>query len=812
MQLLADLKYGVRAMRRAKLFTLIAVLTLAVGIGANTAMFSVVYGVLLRPLAYPDADRLVFVWHAPPQSSFPGAKIFAVSAANYFDWKAQAKSFEQMSVIGGARFNLTGAGEPIALIGRTVSPEYFAIMGTAPMLGRTFAPDQDQPGNDHVVVLSYGLWQKQFGGDGNVIGRTVDFDDVPYTIIGVMPPEFARGGPAFWAPITFTPGARAVRGEHSLLVVARLKKGVDLKAARAEMTTISRRLEAAYPADNKGWGATVIPMQEQMVGNVRPALLILLGAVGFVLLIACANVANLMLAKVFDRRGEISIRTALGASRGRVVKQMLTESALLGIAGGALGAVLASVGVRAIVRHLSDQLPRAAEITVDYWVLAFTLLISVLSGVITGVAPAWRLSNANLSDALKQVGRGADTGGKRTRSVLVVAEVALSLVLLAGAGLLLRSLWNLQRVDPGFDPKGALTARLSVPRTRFTQPEQAASFYERIHQALRTVPGIESAALVDSLPFAGGSTQPMQLEGHPVVEMADQPEVPVRVVSSDYFRAMRIRLVRGRAFAESDTRDRLRVAVISRAMAKKFWPSEDAIGKHVTLTFFQGGPREIVGVVDDVKIDGLAVTDSIPTLYWPVSQLDPLAARFGEFRTPSLSLVVRTSLKPETLASAVTTAVHQVDATTPVLDVRSLDDVVGGSLEPQRFNMFLLGTFAVIALLLATVGIYSVLAYSVRRRTAEIGIRLALGAKTRDVLALVIGEGMGLVLAGVGIGIVGALAVSRVLRSLVFGTGTADLATFTAVALLFCLVALGACYLPARRAARVDPLAALRYE
>src|SRR5689334_2962812 len=482
-QLRADFRYGLRMMMKSKLFSIIAVLTLGIGIGANSTIFSVVYGVLLRPLPFKNPERLMYIWHTPPQTSFPGVKTFSVSPANYFDWKDQSHSFEQMAVSGFKGLNLTGIGEPQALRGQAVSPEYFSVLGVAPMLGRSFAPDEDQSGRDHVVILSYGLWKSHFGADRGIVGRTINLDENPYTVIGVMPsnfrfPEYAE----FWSPLSWTPATRAVRGAHDLSVIARLKPGVDLHTAQAELNTISRRLEQEYPVDDKGWGAIVVPLREDMVGDVRPALLVLLGAVLLVLLIACANVANLMLAKILDRRTEIAVRSALGASRSRILQQVLSEAVLLAIFGGVLGTLLAIFGVSAIVGYLSDQLPRAREISLDQWVLGFTLLISVATGLITGVVPAWRLSNVNVGEALKHGGRGADTGGKHTRSILVVAEVALSLILLVGAGLLMRTLWKLQSVDPGFNPHNVLTASLSLADKKFSTPQQTSLFYEQVRQ------------------------------------------------------------------------------------------------------------------------------------------------------------------------------------------------------------------------------------------------------------------------------------------------------------------------------------------
>ena len=815
-QLFSDFRYGARMMSKAKLFAAIAIVTLAIGIGANTAIFSVIYGVLLRPLPFQEADRLVQIWHTPPQSSFPGVKTFSVSYANFVDWKKQSQTFEQMAITSFAAFNLTGVGEPEVLRGRYVSPEFFSLLQVSPMLGRTFAPDEDQQGRNHIIVLSNTMWKTRFGSDRGLVGRTVMLDDSPYTVIGVMPPNFHYPDYAeFWAPMSLTDSEKAVRGEHHFMVIGRLKPGADIKAAQAEMDTISRRLEQQYPVDDKGWGAVVVPLKEQMVGDVRPALLVLLSSVVFVLLIACVNVANLMLAKILDRRKEIAIRNAMGASRGRIIRQVLSESVLMAICGGTLGAVLAYVGVQAIVSYLSDQLPRAADITVDWRVLAFTMVVSVAAGLLTGIMPAWRLSNVNVSDALKRgSGRGAETGGKRTRAALVVAEVALSLMLLAGAGLLLRSLWKLQSVDPGFDIHNTLTAHVSLPDKQLGNPQKATIILQQLLSQLRSIPGVQTAAFIDDLPLQGGSMQPVAVEGRPVVAMADQPEMAARRAGADYFRALHIRVIRGREFLDSDSLDRPRVALVSNSMAQHYWPNEDPIGKHITMTFSQGGPREIVGVVDDVKVNGLDVQEDQPTVYTPMSQLDMPNPAFGgsEFHAPNLTVVLRTTNKPTSAIMALTNAIHQVVPGTPIADVQTLEEFTADSLAPQRFNFFLLGTFAALALLLATLGIYSVLAYSVRRRTQEIGIRIALGAQIRDVLRLVLGEGMGLVMVGVVSGLIGALVLSRFLRSMLFNVGTTDVPTFVAVAALLSLIALGACYLPARRAMRINPVSALRDE
>jgi predicted permease len=571
------------------------------------------------------------------------------------------------------------------------------------------------------------------------------------------------------------------------------------------MNTISSRLEQQYPADDKGWGATVVPLRDELVGDVRPALLILLGAVAFVLLIACANVANLILVKVLARKKEIAIRTALGASSVRVLRQVLSETLLLSLAGGVLGLVVAHFGVRLIVAFLAQKLPRAADIAVDGWVLAFTLAISLLTGVIAGLVPAFRATRTNLNDALKQgLGRtDADSGGNRTRSVLVVSEVALSLVLLTGAGLMIRSMSRLRDVDPGLDSHNVLTMSLELSRVKYVQPLEQVAFFDQLLQRVRALPGVESAGAIDSLPLGdGGSIQPIAAEGHPVVAMSEQPEVAVRAIEPGFIHTMRIPVLQGRTFSSADAADRPAVILISESMAKRIWPGENALGKHVTLTFSPEKSREVVGVVGDVKQDGLDVVEPVATLYAPVAQ----------YSTPYLSLVVRTTSPPSTLVSAIANAVHEVDREQPVLDVITMDDVLAGSLSHQRFNMLLLAAFSGLALLLAAIGIYSVLSYSVRRRVREIGVRMALGANRGDVLCMILGQGARLALIGAGIGILAAFGLTRLLASQLFGVTATDPVTFLSVATLIVLVALVACYVPARRATKVDPMVALRYE
>jgi predicted permease len=571
------------------------------------------------------------------------------------------------------------------------------------------------------------------------------------------------------------------------------------------MNTISARLEQEYPGDDKGWGATVVPLRDQLVGDVRPALMVLLGAVGFVLLVACANVANLVLVKTLARQKEIAIRTALGASSARMAQQILSETLLLALTGGALGLAFAHFGVKLIVAFLAQSLPRTTDITVDGWVLTFTLAVSVLTGVVAGLLPAVRASKTNLNDSLKQgLGRtDADSGGNRTRSVLVISEVALSLVLLIGAGLMIRTLSRLRNVDPGLDPHNVLTMTFALSSTKYDKPAQQIAFYDRLLQRVRSLPGVVSAGAIDSLPLGnGGSTQPIAVDGQPALAMSEQPEVAVRVVEPGFCETMRIPLLQGRALSIADTADRPSVIVISQSMAKRFWLGENPIGKRLTMSFSPEKSREVVGVVGDVKGDGLDVLDPVATLYAPLAQQP----------TPYMSLVVRTSPPPNTLVSAVSGAVHEVDRAQPALDVITMDELVANSLSQQRFNMLLLSAFSGLALLLAAIGIYSVLAYSVRRRMREIGVRMALGAQRSDILRMILGQGTRLALIGTGIGIAAALGLTRLMSSQLFGVTATDPVTFLSVAALIVLVALAACYIPARRATRVDPIIALRYE
>jgi len=810
---LQDLRFAIRQFRKSLGFTAVAVITLALGIGANTAIFSVVNGVLLRPLAFKEADRLVRVWHVPPAKSFPGMPTFSVSAANYLDWERQNHVFAGMAIYSFHGFTFTGINKPEQVDACSATYGFFSTLGVQPELGRVFTPQEDQPGQSNVVVLSHRLWQEHFGSNPSVVGQNINLDGQSYLVAGVMPasfqfPEFAQ----MWTPMAWTDKERAVRGEHHSVVVARLKPGVDLKQAQAEMNTISSRLEQQYPEDDKGCGAIVVPLHDDMVSDVRPALLVLLGAVAFVLLIASVNVANLALARTFSRQKEIAIRTALGASSARVLRQILSESILLALAGGALGLTWAHAGIRLIVAFLADKLPRSVEVGLDGKVLAFTIVVSLAAGILAGVLPALRLSRGNVSQSLKEgLGRtDADSsGGHRTRSVLVVAEVALSLILLVGAGLMIRSFQSLHAVNPGFDPHNVLTMTPMVARAKFSDAAQQVRFFERVLQKVRALPGVEAAGVIDDVPLDnGGSHQPIAIEGRPLLPMSEQPEVDVRLASPGYMSALRIPVLRGRDINDGDLAGRPAVVLISESMARQFWPGEDAVGKRLTLTFSPAAVREVVGIVGDVKLDGLDQKRPSTVLYYPQAQV----SAGSDWHSFPMVLAVRAASNPAGMVSAVSNAVHDVDREIPLRDIMTMDDMVANSLTQQRFNTLLLGAFAALALLLAAVGIYSVLSYSVKRRVREIGIRLALGARLRDVLRMVVFEGMRPTLIGVLIGAAGALALGRVMSGLIYAVKPTDPLTFLAVAVLLSMIALLASIIPAYRAMKVDPMAALRYE
>jgi len=803
-----DLRYGFRQSLKSPGYTIVAVLSLALGIGANTAIFSVVYHLLLRPLPYPDSHRIVDVWHTPPQDSFPGLDRFSVSPANYLDWKSQNKDFEQLAIYQSAGFNLSTGDAPVAVTGAAVSSDFFSVLRSNVSYGRAFLPEDEQPGRDQVVVMSHALWQRAFGANPNLIGQTLILNSRRFTVVGIMPAGFQFPPEAeLWIPLAWDDKERQTRSIHDYQVIARLNHNVSLAQAQAEMSAISARLEQQYPEADKGWGAVVIPLQEDLVGATRPALLVLFTAVGFVLLIACANVANLMLARGANRQKEIAIRSALGASRARIVRQLLSESILLAAAGGLIGLFLAAWGIEVLTQLGSDSLPNPVQIGIDRWALSFTLLVSLGAGIVAGIAPAFQLSATGASETLKQDTGRTSAGSTRqgTRKALVVAEVALSLILLIGAGLMIRSFWKLQHVDPGFDPGNTLTMSVGLSPAKYSDPRQQAAYFDRALDVIGAIPGVVYAGAITTLPLVGsGSTQPFTISGRPASVVAEQPMALTRYISPDYFRAMSIPLRKGRFFSNQDRENGngVPVVIISEAMARRFWPGEDPIGKRMTPSFYlQQGPREIVGVVGDVKGNGLDA-DAAAMMYLPYKQ----APR------DYMTLVVRTVSDPQNFFHEVARAIYKIDNEQALQKVATMEQVSKNSLSDRRFNMTLLVVFALLALGLAAVGVYGVMNYSVTLRRREFGIRMALGAQSADVLRMVLGQGLRLMLIGIGSGLVGAFGLTRLMSKMLYGVTAIDFSTFVSVSGVLMAVGILASYLPARRATKVDPVVALRQE
>jgi putative ABC transport system permease protein len=798
--LLQDLRYGVRMLLKKPGFTVVAVIALALGIGANAAIFSVVNAVMLRSLPYSDPDRLVVL----RENKLPQFPEFSVSPGNFLDWQKQNTVFEKLTAVRGFSYNLVDTGsEPERLRGARISAGLFEMLGVKPAQGRTFTAEEDTPGHENVVILSNGLWQRRFGADPNILGRSLMLNSTSYTVIGVMPPtfQFPDRETELFTPIAFDAKQAEQHGAHYISAIGRLKPGVTIEQARTEMSAIAARLAQQYPDSNTGWGVSLFQMQEYEAREIKPALLILLGAVALVLLIACANVANLLLARATARQREIAIRTALGASRWRVVRQLLTESVLLALVGGGLGLLLAIWGTDLLLALAPKDLPRGQGVTLDGRVLAFTILITLLTGVVFGLVPALQASRPNLNETLKEGGRGPTGGHHRVRGSLVITEVALALVLLIGAGLLLRSFYRLQQVDPGFNPKNALTIALSLPGKKYAEDDQQAAFFAQLIEQVSTMPGVVSVGATQSLPIHDDYVLGFNIQGRPPDPPGEEPNTNYYAVSPGYFKAMGISLLRGRLFTEQDKKDAPRVAVINETMAKKFFPGEDPIGKGINVT---NGPerfREIVGIVSDVKQYGLDQPTTAQT-YEPFLQ-EPFSG---------MTLIVRTEGDPTALNSTIRSQVLSIDKDQPISRIRPLEQIVYESVAKQRFSMLLLGVFAVVALILAAVGLYGVMSYAVTQRTHEIGIRMALGAQQKDVIRLVVGQGMVLALIGVVIGLVASFALTRVMATLLFNVSATDPLTFLAIPALLTVVALAASFVPARRAMRVDPMIALRYE
>ena len=800
-----DVKYGARMLAKRKGFTLVAASALALGIGANTAIFSVVNAVLLRPLPFPESERLVKLYVTDARR---GVTKYPTSYLNFSDWRSQNTSFEAVAAHASTGASVRAGDKPESVEGVYVTADLFRVLGASPLLGRTFLPEEEAP-DSRVVVLSHEMWRKRFNSDTSIINRQVAFDGVPTTVVGVMPEGFQFPvevvGPEYWQPLNPKSEMNLERGQNYLSVVGRLKPNVSLAEAQAEMATIAARLEQQYTEKNAGRGINLVPLHEDIVGDVRPALLVLLGAVGLVLLIACANVANLTLARAASRSREIAIRAALGASRLRVARQLLTESLLLALGGGLAGLLLAVWGVEALGAAIPADIPRAAETGIDPVVLLFTLFVALLTGVVFGLAPALRASKSDFNEALKEGSRGSTEGfrSNRLRGLLVVSEVALSLVLLVGAGLLVRSFLELRNVRPGFEPQNLLTAGIGLPQNKYPSEASQAAFYKQVLERVSALPGVKAVGGVEPLPMSGNNwSTTVTVEGRPAPPPGQRQRTQTRVVSPGYHRAMGIPLLRGRLFTEQDTAASPKVVVVSESFARQIFPGEEAVGKRVKPTLAPNFTAEIVGVVGDVKHRALDETPS-PELY----------ASYQQAPQPFLALVVRAEPAVTAgLTNSIREAVLQIDADQPLYNVKTMDELLSDTVAGRRFQMTLLGLFAAVALALASVGVFGVMSYSVTRRTHEIGVRVALGAQRRDVLRLVVGQGMALVGAGIALGLAASLALTRLIAALLYGVSASDPLIYSAVALLLATVALLACYLPARRAAKVDPMVALRYE
>ena len=800
--MLNDFRYALRQLIKAPGFTFVAILTLALGIGACTAIFSVVNVVLLRPLDYPQPDRIVNI----RETNLPQFPEFSVSPPNYLDWEKQTNSYEYIAAYSGAGLNLTGEGEPQRLVGVKATAHYFDVYGIKPVIGRFLSPEEDAVGKNHVVVLSHGFWQRVFGGARDVVGRPIQLNGEPYQVVGVAPPGFGLASKVdAWTPMAFKPDETAndARGSHYINVVGRLKPGVTVAQAKAELEVIATQLAKQYPDSNKGWGIFMMPVQDYLVRDVKPVLYTLLGAVGCVLLIACANLANLLLARATARSREISIRAALGAGRARLVRQLLTESVVLAVCGGVAGVIMASLGLDALLALAPASLPRIGEIHLDLGVLLFSLALSILTGLVFGIAPAWLAARADVNEALKQGTRGSTEGGARgrLRSALVVIEVTFALVLLGGAGLLARSFMQLARVDPGFIPENATLLRLSLPQKKYAEKDQQIAFANSLVERVKTLPGVQAAGITHSMPLVGDYVLGFNIEGRPHIDPADLPNTNYYSVTPDYFRAMGIRLIRGRIFTPQDDAKAPRVAIINETMARQFFPGEDPIGKRINITNGPDTWREIVGIVGDIKQYGVDKATSAQS-YEP----------FAQVPFTSLNVVVRTTGSPAALLGALRPAVYAVDKDQPVGAIRPLEEIMAESIARQRFAMTLLTIFSAVALIIAAVGIYGVMAYNVVQRTGEFGIRMALGAQQRDVLQLVLTQGGKLIGLGLLIGLLATLAASRAMGSMLFNVSAYDPLTLASITLLLGAVALIACFFPANRATKVNPIEALRTE
>jgi putative ABC transport system permease protein len=799
-----DLRFGARMLLKQPGFTLIAVLTLALGIGANTALFSIVNAVLLRPLPFPEPERLVIIQERESGGGF------SPSYPNFVDWRAQNTAFASIAAVrGNESFNFTGTGEPERLQGRLVSAEFFSTIGIKPFVGRDFLAEEDRSGATPAVILSYGFWQRRFGADPGILGQQLTLNDQSYTVVGITPPNFQYG---LEADVTVPFGLQTQRfsrrgADPGTNVVARLKPNVSQQQGETDLNMVAARLEQQYPASNKGRRVLLTPLHEIVVGNVRQPLLILLGAVGLVLLIACANVANLLLVRSSARQKEMAVRVALGASRSTIIRQLLTESLLLAALGAALGILLAFWGTSFITAQLPDGIPRLQEAQVDAPVLVFTLAVSLLTGLLFGLAPALQASRPNLTEGLKEGERGSSGRRQRLRSALVVGEIALTLTLLVGAGLLIKSFRRVLEVDPGFKPQNLLTMQVSINKPNGPDGQGVANFFDQLQQNVRNLPGVKSVAVSNGIPFGSTNFPPFLIEGRP--ETKEKPSGLRYHVSPAYFQTMGIGLLKGRLFTAEDTPATPQVIIIDEVLAQRYFPNEDPLGKRLKASADMPG-IEIVGVVRHAEPNSLDAQGPAPAqFYFNFNQI-PAERLPGYVRR--INLLTRTEVEPLSLASAVRAQVAALNKDQAVFNVGTMEQAVAQSVAPRRFSMLLLTVFAIVALALASLGIYGLMSYAVAQRTREIGVRMALGAQVNDVLKLVVGQGMKLAFAGVALGLVASVALTRTIKNLLFGVSATDPVTFAALALLLIAVALLACFVPARRAAKVNPMIALRNE
>ena len=806
-----DIRYGLRMLWKSPGFTLVTVLALALGIGANTAIFSVVNTVLLRPLPFPNGERIVFMGEWSQQ-----IPEMSVSYPNFTDWRDQNQVFDHIAAFRNANYVLTGVGEPERLDGRQVSADFFPVLGVAPAFGRNFSAEEDKPGANPVALISHGFWQRRLGSDPAILNKPLMLSGESYTVIGVLPQDFEWQSPV---DVFVTVGLHSDRlmdrdSHPGMYVLGLLKPGVTVEQSRTEMKAIAARLAQQYPQTNSGNSVSLQSLQDQAVQDIRPALLILLAAVGFVLLIACANVANLLLARAASRSKEIAIRTALGAGRMRIIRQLLTESLLLSLLGGLLGLLFAMWGIDALLSVIPDDVPRllVAHIGLDGRVLAFTFGISVLTGLLFGLAPALQGSKSNLNESLKEGGRSGSAGGshQRVRNVLVVIEVGVSLLLLVGAGLLIQSFMRLQQTDLGFDPKNVLTLRVPLPEGRYKENAQVANFWEELEKRVGALPGVESVGITRGLPMNGGIESGITVEGQPAMEKKDITIAVNLFTSANYFSTMNIPLLKGRYFNEQDTKDSQPVVLIDELLATRFFPNADPVGKRLKMgTADNQAPwMQIVGVLKHVKHYSPNEKPRVE-IFTPYKQVNP---QYFAAATRNMWLAVKTQRDPTTLTAAIRNEVQQIDKDQPISNVDTMENIVAATVAPQKFATWLLGIFAAVAMVLAAIGIYGVMAYSVTQRTHEIGIRMALGAGQKDVLRMVVGQGMKLALIGVALGLAGSFAATRLMSSLLFGVSATDPLTYGGVAVLLAAVALFACLIPARKATKVDPMIALRYE